>query len=534
LLTDLSVDFLVKLFDKLNDFSQLEQTLNQLAVHWAMRNKGEDRLYDVILYGLLHTGPSKVQWNSSLAGGMGDVDLVPIAPWQWATIGAGTDPQDAECILYYPVVTRDHIARRFGKELAGRVECDMELSGSALSGQSYSRPGKISAETWSRMGEALRISLGVRKSPGTGGESMYPMALCKELWLRDNSTNDTSRTVTVGPADYRGEPLVNWAYRVEPGMPLYPRGRVITQAGGAVLEDSPNPYWDRRFPFPVFRPFRLPWKMSGDPVARTWIQMNRPINQILGGVLDMIQAIIEPTLIGPKGAFPQADWDALDPGAAGGKLRYNNNAPRPPEFVKRGEIPGWVFTYLTEIKRELDMSSGASAMQQALGKKQVPGSDSLEMILNTRSLPIKVESRALASYIEDAGSMVITRMLQFYSAAMRVNILGGEGLTPNDYRPIYGEALPQGMAPEDFVKRFSAVIRRDTLLRSQRDQEMQVGFALNKMGKLSDRGLFRLINRNINFEQNKAELLEEAKTKLMVAAAAAALTGKGPSGGKKK
>jgi len=531
LLTDLSIDFTVKLFDTLNSYSDFQRILNELAVHWAMKSHLEDRLHDVILYGLLHTGPAKIQWNSQLAGGMGDVEMVSIAPWQWAVLGAGTDPQQAECQIFFPIVTRDAIARRFGKHLASRVEYDMEYGGQL--GGSFHRPSRISKESWSRMGEALRVSLGIRKS-STAGDAAYPMAMQKEFWLRDDSVNESGETVTVGPADSQGNPLVNWAYRVEPGEPLFPRGRVIVTAGGKVLEDTCNPYWHARFPFPVFRPFRVPWKLSGDPVARSWMQMQSITNRIMGGVLDMINAIVEPTLIGPKGLFPAADWDALDPGAFGGKIRYNNNAPRAPEFAKRAEIPGWVFSYLQEVSKEFDMSSGAAAVQQALAKKQVPGGDSLEMIMSSRSLPVKVESKALASFIEDAGQMVISDMLQFYGVGHRVAILGAQGISSADYRPIYGEAIPQGMKPEEFVRKFQGVIRRDTLLQSQKDQKIQWAFALSKMGKISDKQLFKILDSNFNYDENRAELLAEARTKILVAAAAAALTGKGAAGGKRK
>ena len=531
LLTDLSLDYTVKLFDRLNDFSDFENLLNQLSVHWAQSNdvKFGDSLYDVILYGLLHTGPAKIQWNSRLAGGMGDCQLIPVAPWQWATLGAGFDPQDAECVLYFPVVTREHIARRFGKALASRVQCDME-SGSALSGH-FNRPSHISKESWSRMGSGLRVSLGIKQS-SSASDSPYPMAMSREYWLRDDATNDGSQTVCVGPADSRGMPAVNWAYLVEPGMALYPRGRIIVTAGGAVLEDGPNPYWHSKFPFPVFRPFRVPWRMSGSPMMKSWMQMNTVINTIMGGMLDHLNSVNEPTLVAPKGAFPSADWDALDPGAPGGKIKYNNNAPRAPEFAKRAEFPVAAnLQYIQEVNKELDMSSGAAAMQAALGKKQVPGGDSLEMILSSRSLPVKVESRALAGFIEDGGWMVVADMLQFYSVAHRVSALGAQGITSSDYRPIYGEAIPEGMKPEDFVRKFQGIVRRDTLLQSQKDTKIQYAFALAKMGKISDRMLFRILDENFDYETNKKELLEESVIKLKVAAAAASLQGKGPGAG---
>jgi hypothetical protein len=275
--------------------------------------------------------------------------------------------------------------------------------------------------------------------------------------------------------------------------------------------------------------------MSGSPMMKPWMQMQRVINTLMGGMLDYLYSVNEPTLVAPKGAFPPGDWDALDPGAAGGKIKYNNNAPKAPEYMKRAELPVAAnMQYLAEINREFDMSSGASAMQQALGKKQVPGGDSLEMILSSRSLPVRVESHALGSFIEDGGGMVVSDMLQFYSVGHRVSKLGASGITTSDWHPIYGETLPSGMKPEEFVRQFPLTVRKDTLLRSQKESKIQYAFALAKMGKISDRMLMRQLDENFPFDQNKKELLEEARTKLLLAAAAAAVQGKGQKGAKGK
>src|SRR5208337_5011882 len=479
-----------------------------------------------------HTGPAKIQWNSSLAGGMGDVDMVPIAPWQWATLGAGTNPQDAECIVYFPVVTKDSLIRKFGPT-ARRVQCDSDYSTGALQGQ-FHRPSGFSKAQWNNLAQTLKISLGIKKDV-SADDSPYPMALQKEYWMNDDSKNDGPVTVTVGPADARGNPRVNWAYRVEPGERLYPRGRVIVTSGGCVLEDQPNPYWHAKKPFPVYRPLRVPWRMSGSMGMRSWMQMNNIINRVLGGMQDYLDSVIEPTLVGPKGAMPAADWDALDPGAAGGKIKYNNNAPKAPDYMKKAEFPlAAAKQFVDDVNREFDMNSGSSAIQQAMSKKQVPGSDSLDTILNSRSLPIRVKSRALASFAEEGGAMVISDMLQFYSASHRVNILGAKGFSDSDFTPIYGQAVPRGMKPEEFVRKFSGVCRRDTILESQRESEKQTALVLAKLGKLSDENLFKILKPNFNFKENRDQLLSEARDKILVAAAAAALSGKGQGKAGKK
>jgi hypothetical protein len=531
LLTDLAIDFQVKMWDHLNEFSDYEKMLNSLITHWVQKHDYETKQYDVILYGILTTGPAKIQWNSKLNGGMGDCDMVPIAPWQWATIGAGTNPQDAECIIYFPVVSKASLIRDFGPT-ANRVECDADFNGGALQGQ-FNRPSGFGQAQWANLPETLRRSLGIKRNT-SADDNPYPLALKREFWLNDAAKNDTSRTVTVGPADPSGQPRVNWAYRVEPGEPLYPRGRLIVTAGGCVLEDQPNPYWHAKKPFPVYRPLRVPWKMAGNSSVRPWMQMNMIINRVLGGMQDYLDAVIEPTLVGPKGAMPAADWDAVDAGAAGGKIKYNNNAPKPPEYMKKAEFPiAAAQQFVDRVDRELDMNSGSSAIQQAMSKKQVPGSDSLDTILNSRSLPIRVKSRALASFAEEGGSMVIANMLQFYSVAHRVNILGTAGFSSSDFTPIYASGIPTGIAPEQFVRKFAGTCSRGTILESQREQEKQVALALSKLGKLSDRNLFRILKPNFNFDENQKELLAEARIKIIVAAAAAAAQGKGAAKSKK-
>ncbi len=527
-LSDLALEFQIKLYDKLDSYSEFEKLLNELCVYWAKHSHFEDRTYDVIHYGMLNSGWAKLGWNSTLNGGLGDMDLRPIAPWNIALASGSNDPAEAEALCYYRVVTLTQLLRDFGP-IAKRVEPDSVYSqgGAQLSSDSL-RPSYVSKDVWSRLGDPLKKRVLGDAAPSV--DDVYPKTLLKEFWLRDNSMNESGRTVVVGPEE-NGKPRYSWCYYVEPGEPLYPRGRVVITAGHTVLRDSPNPYWHSRFPFAPFRPLRVPWQLSGYSPVRPWLQMQNITNRIYGGLLDFINAILEPTLIAPKAAFPQADWDALDPGMAGGKIRFNNNSPKAPEFVKKAELPGWIFSYLQEIGKEYDMSSGASAMSQALGKKQVPGDDALERIMSSRSLPIKVQSRALTSWVTDIGEMGVSNICQFYSSAHRVAILGTKGFSSSDFRPIYGEAIPSGMKPEEWVRKFQFTVKPDSTLASQKNEKIAFGMELQKRGILSSKGLFRLLDSNFDFEQNKRELVEEAKLKILLAGAAAAATGKGAGHG---
>lgn len=524
-LSDLALDFNVKLHDSDHEYNPLEKMLNGLSVYWALENSFEERTYDVIHYGMLNSGWSKQCWKSSLNGGLGDMAVIPIAPWNIAVEGTGNDPQDSEVICYYRVETVKQLVREHGK-IAEYCAPDTIYSngGAALSSDSL-RPSYVNKETWARLGDPLKKRILGDNAPRA--DDVYAKTLKKEFWLKDDSVNEGSTTIIVGPKDRYGEPAYNWCYRVEPGEKLYPRGRVIITAGGVVLVDSPNPYWHALMPFSCFRPYRVPWKLNGMSPVKPWVQMQNITNRIYGGILDMIYSILEPTLLAPKAAFPQADFDGLDPGAPGGKIRVNNNAPWKPEFAKKNEIPGYVFNYLQELGKEYDMSSNSSAMSQALSKKQVPGDDALERITNAKSFPVKVQTRSLTNWVREQGRMGVPNILQFYTLAHRMQILGTGGATPSDFRPIYGEARPKGMKGEEFVKKFQFIIKPGSTLASEKNEKTAFGMELQKRGILSARGLFRQLDQNFDYERNKMELIEEAKIKILMAGAAAAVTGKG-------
>src|ERR1017187_2695502 len=105
----------------------------------------------------------------------------------------------------------------------------------------------------------------------------------------------------------------------------------------------------------------------------------------------------------------------------------------------------YVRDYTNDITKEMDMTSGSSAISQAIAKKQVPGDDSLDLILNSRSTNIRFMARNLKSFLNDAGSLTASNMLQFYGIRHRVMKYGAHGITPHDMVPIYGKLVPGGM-----------------------------------------------------------------------------------------
>lgn len=513
LLTDIEPDFQVKFYDKRDGFSEMEKLLNEMITIWAEMSDFEMELSQVVMYGLLHTGYAKVQWNPTLNNGEGDNEFLPISPINLMVVGAQSKMSQGECVIFRQPVTMAYLKRKYGS-VADGVNPEASLMGAPAQ---MMRPARMPASRWSTLPQSLKNLLGQKIE---GASTKYPVSLMKEFWFKDDSIWEGSESIRVGPE------LANWSYMVEPGMPLYPRGRLVVTAGRKVLEDICNPYWHGNFPFAQYRPLRVPWQFLGASSLEPIAAIQNILNRINGGIMDTINAAIEPSIIAPKAAFSQQSWDSMDPGAPGAKYQYNNNSPKAPEFKKPPELGNYVMPFAAELMKEQDATSGAAAIQQALNKKQVPGGDSIDMIMNSKSTNLRLMGRGLKSFLTEIGSMVTANNLQFSTARARAARFGGRGLLESDFSPMYGNLLPHGMRPEEFVKMACFSIRKGSLLAIEKQEELPVVFGLRKAGDLSRKNLFRKLDYNFDQKQNEEELLEEAKIKIALAGAAGAASGK--------
>ena len=159
-------------------------------------------------------------------------------------------------------------------------------------------------------------------------------------------------------------------------------------------------------------------------------------------------------------------------------------------------------------------------MSGATDKKQVPGSDTLDRITFSKNTPIRMMGRNLEGFVDEIGGMWTSNALQFYDATTRIELLGEDGLTKEDMDDRPGSLIPDGINSESYVRRFKFKSDKGTLLNVQRQDKIQIGFALRKNHDISRNQLFDLLDWNIDREKNQQELADEqaAVAKAMQAA----------------
>lgn len=531
LLTDGKPEPQIKVWDTEDGYSETQKLLTSLLEPWAANPAYHDAFQDIVGFGLLAHGVGKVQWNRHLAGGLGDVELLSISPLRFLKLGPegpSTPIENCECLIETRTVTIESLVRRYGP-VARLIKPDADPSSGGLRPM---RPSGVSSEQWGKYSPQMQSVISqVSGSKGMTGQNdaLYPTVEERIFWLRDPALNESSQTRRVGTGvrSRSGEmAYANWSYLVEPGCPLFPRGRVFSVAGGRVMEDTCNPYFHNLGPGPYveFLPLKTAWQSPlSMSLMGNLIGPQDILNRLMAGMLETIKAGLIPTIITPTDAISRSDLDNLSTTISGGKVEYNplRSGGQQPKFREQPQFPTAAQWYTQTLMREMDQTTGSAAVDAAAQKEQIPSHDTMEMIQNSRSGMVRLMGRRLENFMNRSGQMVVSNMLQFYSLGHRTAILGDKGMSQWDFSPLYGSLMQRGMAPEKFVRKFQFSIRPGSALSFDNETRLQASIVLNRQGLISMQNVLRMLNKagaNINIAENMKELQQEALQKMAIAA----------------
>jgi hypothetical protein len=251
-----------------------------------------------------------------------------------------------------------------------------------------------------------------------------------------------------------------------------------------------------------------------------WMKQQDILNQIMSGLLQCVKKAVNPALLAPKQAIHPEALRAIDSSKPNLKVSYNANAGIAPAWQQPPNIGNYPLPVYEMIRRSMKQTSGAEAADVAAGKKQVPGSDTLDRLTFSRNTPARLMGRNIEDALDEAGSMWTGCALQFYDAARRMELLGAAGLVEEDMDDKPGSLIPDGIDSESFVRRHQFKCDKGTLLNVQKQDKIQIGFALRKGRDLSRKGLYELLDWNIDLAKNDKELAEEAQAQAQAMAAA--------------
>jgi len=491
------------------EFKSAANVIQQIMKHEWKTQRLDMMLEEVIDHGLFGTG----YWKITCAY-PGKHTIIPCGMDTVIPVQQGRDLQDSTAICYRAFKPPHFFKSRWGDRAEG-IEREAETMGLVgIQSNQYTRPWNINEYTWNSMSPAMRYHKS-RMSPSSSLQDQwaeFPLVELQEYWIEDWNYNESDDVVIVKDP-YKELDEHNYWYRVQPRHRLYPRKRLLVFAGDRLMYDGPSPYWHGLFPFAKLRLNPVVWSSGGLSMYRDIKTLNVSINKITDGVEKLVEKAINPTVITKDGAVNNTSWDKFFAGKAGAKLKLTPiaNPSTDVKFIDPPQLPAYVEQqrqYLLQSFREHSGSLDLGSMQK---KKQLPGGDTIEQFKDAQSAPRRRQLRNIEAFLEDTGRIAVSNIIQFYSMAQRIKILGSEGNTKQDFDAKPGTMFHWSGQPEEFYQNFAIEVAPGSLHAGSKDREKQVAIALRRSHDISRRELYRRLDIG-NADQIEGELQAEGPT----------------------
>lgn len=448
----------------------------KLSQHVWLQRQMDMAFYYAIQYAIVG-GTSYLEpfWDSDIedlrAEAWDPRDVLPIRP--------SSSPTIQDC---YGVISRKarstnhvrHVAKYvFGRpDLAKYIQADRDGS---LAGNATLRNTRVGS-ILERLGDSpFRQRLFGEKAVNT--IPRVPQTDIFTMYISDDSINESSADIQMGAFDKDGTPLNNWSYLVKPGDMLYPRKRMIVFVNGVPepLYDGPSPWWHGKFPYPKLTLDPVPWSYLGKAPIWDLLTLNKALDRQLRVYDDWSERLARPDVIADKNVISQQDIDRLDARKAGKKIRINPVAGKNGLIIQGPDgLPGDFWKGIEYYETKIKELSGTQDISNLMKLNQVPSSDSIEQLMSSMSLSWRMRSRVIECFMREFAEMMAYNFAQFYTLPRRLTILGGEGMTTQDFDFDPGSMIPDFIHGSDFDEAgnvSAAALERGPLPRYNRAQE---------------------------------------------------------------
>lgn len=420
-------------------FDQQGEVLNKLARGWWKNNAVDRSLVDTLLFSEAGgSGYAALVWNPD-ASQDGDFRLIPYDPRDVIPI----DPVFSTTIQdWRGVALRQRKPIETVKEMfplkAHRIDKD---SGSWFS--PIQRDGgkifEMVTSVWSFLSNT--------SNPREVGKDYVDLI---HVFIKDSSLHDGAEPIQMGPED------ANWSYTVYPigykkpdgniatawDARKYPRGRMIILTQTCILDDGPNPYWHGMFPLVRFTLDPVPWSLLGLSMIGELIPLQNALNDGLRGLEDGMAQWIQRGVVADKSAIGDTNLKKIDTRQANMKVLLNPAAGDGFKVLDGPTFPNWYLEYLGLLKTELDELSGVRGLQQLSQLKQMPSEGTMEKYMDALSPLLRIRARSIEISLGELAEMLKVGFFQYYTMERRMQILGKDGATLEDF-----DFDPENMVP---------------------------------------------------------------------------------------
>lgn len=422
-------------------YEQQSAILGKLSYHWWMMRRIDRTFIDAIKFALAAgSGYLHTVWDPTIQDLVSyaeyPLDVLPIRPNP-----GGQSIQDCFAVVIRREKTVNELRSRWPNK-AGEIKATRDASAANPEDQNT----------------AARIIQALNKSPFTRYREFLSKAVANfaggtipvtdqyTAYIKDPSINQTSNAVLMGPWDDRGEkPLVNWAYRVEPGEKLYPRGRAVVATPLTLLYDGPSNYWHGGFPISKLTLDSWPYPKAWLGKSPLWdiVDHQRSLNRAQRAIEDHVEKFVGPDLIVDQSTgLSQKAIDAIDTRKSRGKFKRRPGPGKGFELLYPNSLPSEIILRPQALIERMRSLSGISSMDSIMKLQQLPEAETIEKLMEASTGPVRARSRELEGFMREFAMQRAYDFTQFYTVAQRIAICGADGIVIEDFDFDPGSLVP--------------------------------------------------------------------------------------------
>jgi len=295
------------------------------------------------------------------------------------------------------------------------------------------------------------------------------------IYVDDDSVNETGNPIKMCGPD--GQYGTSWSYEVpfvgqeiptgrvlSGGRPevrkalradccFYPNRRLIIATDTAIMNPDPTHQssyrWDGKIPAAQFRADDWAWNFLGFPVTRYGQSLEKVGIELIRGVNDQMNLRLNPSAFYDRNTTATSQIQSMNPRIPGLRVPLDmqlNGAAS--QFVPvlpiawyqtDASILEMISKIIPGIMKEQMGVADVSAMSRA---RQLPSGDSTEKLLEAMGPLIKDQSRNMEQAIRALGEMWKSDWFQFATAKRRMQLLGPDGVTEEDFDYEPGKLIP--------------------------------------------------------------------------------------------
>ena len=240
---------------------------------------------------------------------------------------------------------------------------------------------------------------------------------------------------------------------------LYPNRRLIIATDSCVINTAPEHQssyrWDGRIPAAQFRCDDWAWNFLGFPATRYGQSLEKLGIELYRGIGDQMNLSLNPSAFYDRNSTAQSLLQTINPRIPG--LRTGLDMTLNPGAGQFS--PMMPYQWYQTQPAHLEMASkiipgvikdqmGVADVSAMARARQLPAGDSTEKLLEAMGPLIKDQSRNMEQGVRSLGEMWKSDWFQFATAKRRMQMLGPEGVTDEDFDFEPGTLIPLTKDPQ--------------------------------------------------------------------------------------